>query len=269
MKLSTKTILPIILISALLILLVGCFPIDESPGYTEDEGEVGCEDPIADAGGCYCKTVCPDTEALINLSGSGSGTGVLSYAWDLDDDGQFDDSTEQNPQGVPFGVGIHTVTLRVTDDCGSATAITSVEVTINDCINTAPKVGAIPTQAISAEGNVKCIPTYKFTVSKFASDDEEDNLKYSFVSDIPAGMTINPDTGEIVWDPYCVYIGERCHQCGDVCVTVRVQDDGCCGALYTDVLICIGVFNGPVDGTDGELVGIGFDGGQILDGFCD
>ncbi|OQY37942.1 hypothetical protein B6228_05275, partial [Candidatus Atribacteria bacterium 4572_76] len=36
MKLSTKIILPIILISALLILLAGCFgvPADESPGYT-------------------------------------------------------------------------------------------------------------------------------------------------------------------------------------------------------------------------------------------
>ncbi|NVM47081.1 MAG: carboxypeptidase regulatory-like domain-containing protein, partial [Candidatus Lokiarchaeota archaeon] len=36
MKLSTKIILPLILISALLILLVGCFgiPTDESPGYT-------------------------------------------------------------------------------------------------------------------------------------------------------------------------------------------------------------------------------------------
>ncbi len=36
MKLNTKIILPIILISALLILLAGCFgvPTDESPGYT-------------------------------------------------------------------------------------------------------------------------------------------------------------------------------------------------------------------------------------------
>jgi len=36
MKLSFKSILPIILISALLILLTGCFGVtpDESPGYT-------------------------------------------------------------------------------------------------------------------------------------------------------------------------------------------------------------------------------------------
>ena len=152
MKLSFKTILPIILISLLVILLAGCVLPDESPGETPHEGEEECEDPIADAGGCYCATVCPDTDALIDLSGSGSaGTGVLSYAWDLDDDDQFDDSTAQNPQNIPFGVGIHTVSLRVTDDCGSATDTTSVTVTINDCINTAPKVGLIPRQAISCK----------------------------------------------------------------------------------------------------------------------
>jgi len=40
MKLSTKIILPIIIISALLILLAGCFgvPADESPGYTPGTG---------------------------------------------------------------------------------------------------------------------------------------------------------------------------------------------------------------------------------------
>ncbi|HAJ33477.1 MAG TPA: hypothetical protein DCK79_08930, partial [Candidatus Atribacteria bacterium] len=42
MKLSTKIILPIILISALLILLAGCFgvPTDESPGYTPGTGTI-------------------------------------------------------------------------------------------------------------------------------------------------------------------------------------------------------------------------------------
>ena len=155
MKLNFKTILPIILISTLLILLTGCFGVsnDESPGYTPGEGEGGCEAPIAEAGGCYGATVCPDTDVLIDLSGSDSGKGALSYAWYLDDDGQFDDSTAHNPQNISFGVGIHAVTLRVTDDCGgSATDTTSVTVTITDCINTSPKVDTIPIQAISAEG---------------------------------------------------------------------------------------------------------------------
>jgi len=268
MKLSFKNILPIILISALLILLAGCVLPDESPGYTPDEGEEECEDLIANAGGCYCATVCPDTDALIDLSGSASGTGPFSYAWDLDGDGSFDDSTLQNPQDIPFSIGLHTVSLEVTDDCDTkATATTSVDVSITDCINTAPKAD-IPPQAISAEGAVQCIPTYEF--SGYAWDDEGDNLTYSFVGNFPAGMTIGENSGKIVWDPVCGNIGLdlRCHQCGTVCVTVRIQDDGCCGPLYTDVIICIDIFNGPVDGEGGDYVGMGFDGCPILDGFC-
>ena len=66
---------------------------------------------------------------MVDLSGFGSGTGTLSYAWDLDNDGQYDDSAVQNPQDVPFGVGTHTVGLKVTDQCGSDTDTTTVEVT--------------------------------------------------------------------------------------------------------------------------------------------
>ena len=83
-------------------------------------------------------------------------------------------------------------------------------------------------------------------------------------------MTINENSGKIVWVPVCGDIGLelRCNQCGTVCITVRVQDDGCCQPLYTDVIICIDVFYGPVDGIGGTLVGIGFDGCPILNGFC-
>ena len=88
------------------------------------------EPVTADAHGPYGPyEVCPGADALVDLVGSGTGTGTLSYAWDLDNDGQYDDSSAQNPQDVPFGVGIHTVGLRVTDDCGSATDETTVEVT--------------------------------------------------------------------------------------------------------------------------------------------
>jgi hypothetical protein len=105
--------------------------LGENPGWTG--GEVICvfnppEDPCigvppptANAGPDQGFVVCPGTNELVDLVGSGSGKGTLSYAWDLDNDGQFDDSAVQNPQDVPFGVGVHTVTLRVTDQCGSAT----------------------------------------------------------------------------------------------------------------------------------------------------
>jgi glucose/arabinose dehydrogenase/PKD repeat protein len=43
----------------------------------------------------------------------------LTYAWDLDDDGQLDDSAAQNPTFNYTSAGIYTVTLRVTDTSGA------------------------------------------------------------------------------------------------------------------------------------------------------
>ena len=40
---------------------------------------------------------------------------VLTYAWDLDDDGQLDDSTSASPSFTYTTAGVYTVTLRVTD----------------------------------------------------------------------------------------------------------------------------------------------------------
>ena len=80
------------------------------------------------------------------------------------------------------------------------------------------------------------------------------------MGDTPTGMTIDTDSGLIEWAPVCGNFGDlKCHQCGTVCITVRVQDDGCCQRLYTDVLICIDIFNGPTDGVGGPYVGEGFD----------
>ena len=59
------------------------------------------------------------TPLTVNFSGSGSsdpdGT-IVAYAWDLDGDGQFDDSTAQNPSFTYTTAGTYNVRLRVTDD---------------------------------------------------------------------------------------------------------------------------------------------------------
>jgi PKD repeat protein/glucose/arabinose dehydrogenase len=44
---------------------------------------------------------------------------VLSYAWDLDDDGELDDSTSAAPTHTYTDAGIYTATLRVTDTSGA------------------------------------------------------------------------------------------------------------------------------------------------------
>ena len=44
---------------------------------------------------------------------------TLTYAWDLDDDGQLDDSTSVSPSFTYTNPGVYTVTLRVTDTSGA------------------------------------------------------------------------------------------------------------------------------------------------------
>jgi glucose/arabinose dehydrogenase/PKD repeat protein len=66
----------------------------------------------------------------VNFSGTGSsdpnGT-ALTYAWDLDGDGQFDDSTSATPSRTYTTPGVVTVRLQVSD--GSLTDTTSLTVT--------------------------------------------------------------------------------------------------------------------------------------------
>jgi glucose/arabinose dehydrogenase len=59
---------------------------------------------------------------------------VLSYAWDLDNDGQFDDSTEVAPVITFEQSGTHVVRLQVTDRAG-ASNVTSTSINVS---NSAP-----------------------------------------------------------------------------------------------------------------------------------
>jgi|GEM_PF-3507913 len=92
--------------------------------------------PTAAAGGPYAIL----EGQTLNLIGSGNSVGgrALTYAWDLDADGQFDDVVGSSPSVqwaslnvLGLGVGAHTVSLRVTDDL-SAIADASAQVVIGD-----------------------------------------------------------------------------------------------------------------------------------------
>jgi glucose/arabinose dehydrogenase/PKD repeat protein len=74
-----------------------------------------------------------DAPLTVQFDGSGSSDpdagDSLSYAWDLDGDSQYDDSTAVSPSYTYASQGVYTASLRVTDSHGvSSTAAVTIEV---------------------------------------------------------------------------------------------------------------------------------------------
>lgn len=96
----------------------------------QEGGEPTNNPPIADADGPYTGQL----GQSITLDGSGSfdpdpNDSIISYEWDLDNDGQYNDATGTNPSFNCAAVGLHTIGLRVTDTHGVAdTDASTVEV---------------------------------------------------------------------------------------------------------------------------------------------
>ena len=100
--------------------------------------------PTADAGGPYNTEEGSD----VTLDGSGSSdpdTGdSLTYDWDLDNDGAFDDASGVSPSFTGVGRdGTFTVRLRVTDTAG-ATATATATVNVSNVAPTASPITADP-----------------------------------------------------------------------------------------------------------------------------
>ncbi len=99
--------------------------------------------PVANAGGPYATNEGTDVTLNGSASSDPDAGDSLTYAWDLDNDGAFDDSTAVSPSFTTVGQdGVFTVRLRVTDTAGS-TADASSTVTVR---NVAPVV------AVAADG---------------------------------------------------------------------------------------------------------------------
>ncbi len=73
--------------------------------------------PKADAGGPYDVAV-SETFTLYGSATDWLGSDTFDYAWDLDNDGQYDDSTAQEPTYAFSSTDTYTVGLMVTDSQG-------------------------------------------------------------------------------------------------------------------------------------------------------
>lgn len=104
---------------------------DKDNGETEYTATVTITNvlPVANAGGPYTGLA----GAAVPLSGAAStcaSVDTCTYAWDLDNDGQYDDATGVSTSNTWNTIGAYTVGLQVTDDDGSASTATAA-VTIN------------------------------------------------------------------------------------------------------------------------------------------
>jgi hypothetical protein len=122
--------------------------------------------PVADAGGPY--QIEAGADLTLNASGSfdpdaSAGDHIVSYEWDLNNDGTFDASTAGAVHVAPWsalaglGLGDHTVTLRVTDSTGRSstdTAALSIVDTIAPVIVVARAPGSEPNAQGWNNGNV-------------------------------------------------------------------------------------------------------------------
>jgi len=128
------------------------------------------------AGGPYAVT---EGESLI-LSGSSSGTGDLTYQWDLNGDSLFTDASGPNPTlswaqlvtlGINDGPSARLVRLRVDDGMGHVVTSPAVNLTISN----APPVASVVGPADGYRGE-----TLSFTFSAFDASplDQAANMTY-------------------------------------------------------------------------------------------
>ena len=119
-------------------------------------GNIGPMPDLLDALAAYVPTVSvgdqttPEgTDVTLTASGSDPQGGAVTYAWDLDDDGQFDDGTGSSVSFTRVGQdGLYPVAVQVTDPAG-ATGTDTATVTVT---NVAPTVTVDAITAIDEAG---------------------------------------------------------------------------------------------------------------------
>jgi PKD domain len=129
----------------------------DSPGTDNNTGagQLDCllainDPPVADAGGPYATQ--EGTNVVVTAAGSTDPDvgDSLTFAWDFDNDGSFDDATGVSPAFDLVGQdGVFTIRVRATDTAGVSDTDTA-QVTVT---NVAPTVGPITTNAPQPENS--------------------------------------------------------------------------------------------------------------------
>ena len=139
--------------------------------YWEDPATINAECPlIADSGGPYFGEI--DEYILISGTATG-GNPPYSYAWDLDDDGSYDDSSSSSFSRYWTQDGTYTISLRVTDDVGRID-FDDTTVTIEPMDNNPPVKPVKPSGLSSGDIDVS------YTYSTSSTDPNYDNIRYGW-----------------------------------------------------------------------------------------
>jgi hypothetical protein len=123
------------------------------PDNNTGAGQLDCllainDPPVADAGGPYATQEGTDVVVTGAASTDPDVGDSLTYAWDFDNDGFYDDAIGVSPAFDRVGQdGVFTIGLQVTDTAGATDADTA-QVTVT---NVAPTVGPITTDAPKPE----------------------------------------------------------------------------------------------------------------------
>jgi hypothetical protein len=123
----------------------------------------------AEAGGPYSGKV----GTAVQLSGSATGgASPYSFAWDLSNDGQYDDATGATPSYTWTTAGTYAIGLKVTDNV-AATSTDTAQVIIT-AVNHNPNIPSKPSGPTSGTtGN-------SYTFSTNTTDQDNDKVKYGW-----------------------------------------------------------------------------------------
>lgn len=130
--------------------------------------------PIASAGGPYSAS----TGTSVTVDGSGStpssaSVPVVTYEWDLDLDGAFDDATGPTAVHTPMLAGNTVIGLRVTDESGATdVAFATIDVAAGDLPPTITAISSVPAATPAGSAAVQVERDAPFSLAITASDPE-------------------------------------------------------------------------------------------------